>query len=164
MAQDTTITDKKTIQVTQEGLDELKEELAQLKTVKLPAVIERVATARSYGDLKENAEYHAAKEEQDFVETRIDKIEEIIGNAQVVKQTRSQTKVGMGSQVKVTKKGQKTKTLTFQLVGEYESEPEEGKISAASPLGKALLGKKKGDKITVTTPGGEVEYELLEIK
>jgi len=153
----------KTIQVTQEGLAELQAELEELKTIKLPKVIERVAVARAHGDLSENAEYSAAKEEQQFVETRISEIEDILDRAEVVKHTTSQTKIGIGSLVTTQAKGKKNHK-TFEIVGEFESDPMGGKISAASPLGKALMGKKKGDVAKFAAPGGMVEYEVLEIK
>jgi transcription elongation factor GreA len=154
----------KTIQITQEGLAELKEELRELVEVKLPAVVDRVAKAREYGDLSENSEYHSAKEDQTFIETRIDEIQGVLANAKVVKNTTSSTKIGMGSTVVLTVKGKSAKKQTITLVGEYEADPTEGKISQASPLGQALLGKKKGDKATVSAPAGEIEYEILDIK
>lgn len=155
----------KTIQVTQEGLEELQRELKELVEVKLPANVERVSKAREYGDLAENAEYHSAKEDQTLIETRIDEIEKILAMAQVVQNTRSSTKVGMGSTVVVciTSK-KKSKPQTFTIVGEFEAIPSEGKVSSVSPLGKALMGKKKGDVVMVNAPAGEVEYEILEIK
>lgn len=153
----------KTIQLTQEGLNELKEELRELTEEKLPAVVDRVAKAREYGDLSENSEYHSAKEDQTLIETRIDEIQSVIANAQVVKNTTSNNKVGMGSTVTYAVSG-KSKKQTITIVGEYEADPTEGKISQASPLGQALMGKKKGEKATVTAPAGEIEYEILEIK
>lgn len=150
------------VELTQEGFEELKEELQDLEK-KLEEVIDRVATARSYGDLKENAEYHDAKAEQEFTETRIDQVKEALAKAKVVKKTRSSTKVGIGSQVKVVKQGKKSKKQTFTIVGEFQSDPEEGKISVASPLGKALLGKKKSEIVKVETPGGQNEYLIEEI-
>lgn len=153
----------KTIQLTQEGLNELKEELRELTEEKLPAVVDRVAKAREYGDLSENSEYHSAKEDQTLIETRIDEIQAVIANAQVVKNTTSHNKIGMGSTVVYSVNG-KAKKQTITIVGEYEADPTEGKISQASPLGQALMGKKKGEKATVTAPAGEIEYEILEIK
>lgn len=153
----------KTIQLTQDGLNELKEELRELTEVKLPAIIDRVAKAREYGDLSENSEYHSAKEDQTLIETRIDEIQAVIANAQVVRNTTSNIKIGMGSTVVYSVKG-KSKKLTITIVGEYEADPTVGKISQASPLGQALMGKKKGEKATVTAPAGEIEYEILEIK
>lgn len=155
-----TATDR--IELTKNGLEDLKEELRELKEEKLPAVIRRVAEAREYGDLSENAEYHDAKDEQRLVETRIDEIEDILAQAKVVNTTRSTTKVGVGSSVDIRKKGNKT-VKTVHIVGEYEANPLENKISSASPLGKALMGKKKGDTVKVKAPSGDVEYEIVKI-
>lgn len=152
------------VQLTSEGLEELQLELKDLIEVRLPAVIDRVAKAREYGDLSENAEYTSAKEDQTLLEARIEEIEAILANAQVVQQTRSTTKVGMGSQVTVNIVGKKGKKVTMTVVGEFEAEPGENKISSVSPLGKALMGTKKGDKVKVTAPAGEIEYEVVEIK
>ncbi len=157
-------TNNKQIQVTKEGLEELKAELQELKEVKLPSVIKRVAAARAHGDLSENAEYHDSKEEQQFVETRISEIEDVIERAVVVKQTKSQTKVGVGSTVTVTIKGKSGKQKMFHIVGEFEADPMEGKISSVSPIGKALMGKKKGDEVAVEIPAGTVTYVVEEIK
>ena len=118
------------IELTKNGLEELKEEVRQLKEDKLPAVIKRVAEAREYGDLSENAEYHDAKDEQRLIETRIDEIEDILAQAKVVNTTRSTTKVGVGSNIVVRKSSGK-KTLSIQIVGEFEADPLENKISAA---------------------------------
>lgn len=155
--------DKNTIELTKEGLEELRSELAELKEIKLTAVIKRVSKAREYGDLSENAEYHAAKEEQEFLETRIEEIEDIISRAVVIKNTRSQSKIGVGSVVTVTKKGSKDKKV-FTIVGEFEANPLENKISSVSPLGKALVGKKKGDTTEVKAPAGIMEYTIKDIK
>lgn len=154
----------KAIQVTKQGLDELNAELAELVEVKLPAVIKRVGIARSHGDLSENAEYQNAREDQQLVEARIAEIENIISHATVVKSTTSTTKVGIGSVVTVSLKTSKTKKFTYHIVGEFEANPQEGKISSDSPLGRALMGKKKGDEATVKAPAGEVVYLIAEIK
>jgi len=130
------------ISVTQQGLDELREELAELIQVKLPKIIERVSNAREQGDLSENADYQSAKDEQSIVQARIDEIEEILS----------------------TKMGKVKKKLTFTVVGEFESNPEEGKISSSSPVGLALLGKKKGEDIVVKAPAGELHYHIEEIQ
>ncbi|MCB9800698.1 MAG: transcription elongation factor GreA [Pseudomonadales bacterium] len=151
------------IELTKEGLDELTQELSELKEQKLVAVIKRVAKAREYGDLSENAEYHSAKEEQEFIETRIEEIEGIIARSVVVKNTRSKSTIGVGSTVVVSKKGSKDKK-TLYVVGEFEANPTEGKISVGSPLGEALVGKKKGDKAVFNAPAGEIEYRIVEIK
>lgn len=152
------------IQLTQEGLEELKTELSELKDEKLPRIIERVASAREQGDLSENADYHNAKQEQNLIETRISEIEDILANATVVQNTTSHTQVGIGSRVEVTLSGKSGKTFTYEIVGEFEADPEEGKVSAVSPLGKALIGKKKGEKASVQAPAGEVAYVIKNIK
>ncbi len=152
-----------TIELTKEGFDELQAELAELRDVKLPAVIARVAKAREHGDLSENAEYHSAQDDQQLIETRIAEIDSILSKAKVVQHTKSSLKVGIGSKVEVKKKGAK-KGTTFSIVGEYESNPAEGKISSVSPLGKALIGKKKGDTVQVEAPSGTISYEILQIK
>jgi transcription elongation factor GreA len=153
----------KTIQLTQEGLEELQAELRELTEVKLPAVIARVAKAREYGDLAENAEYHSARDDQNLIETRISEIEDILSRAEVVKHTRSTTVVGMGSHVTVSIVG-KSKKMKLQIVGEFEADPTEGKVSSVSPLGAALMNKKKGDTVTVAAPAGEVKYKVEEVK
>ena len=154
----------KTINLTQQGLEELKAELQQLVDVKLPEVIKRVAMARSHGDLSENAEYQNAREEQQLTEARISEIEDILSKAKVVKQTTSHIKVGIGSTVVVALKDKNKKRLTYHVVGEFEADPLEGKISSDSPIGRALMDKKKGDEITVVAPAGDVIYTITEIK
>ncbi|MCC6711595.1 MAG: transcription elongation factor GreA [Candidatus Pacebacteria bacterium] len=152
------------IQLTLEGLEELKSELRELKDKKLPKVIARVAAAREQGDLSENADYHSAKEEQNFVETRISEIEDIISRAEVAKNGKDKSKVSIGSRVEVAVKGKAGKTFTYEIVGEFEADPEEGKISSVSPIGKALLGKKKGESATVKAPAGEVTYQIENVQ
>lgn len=151
------------VELTKEGLAELQQELLQLEEVKLPEAIERVSTAREHGDLSENSEYHSARSDKELIETRIDEIQSVLEKAIVVTSTKSHLKVGIGSSVTVKKQGDK-KNKTYTIVGEYESDPQENKISAASPLGKALIGKKPGDKVMVKAPSGEVEYTIIEIK
>lgn len=151
------------IELTKEGLEEITAELRELVDVKLPAVINRVAKAREHGDLSENAEYHSARDDQQLLQARIDELQNIIDNAVVVKNTKSQNKVGMGSVVVITKIGTK-KEKTIQIVGEFEADPTANKISVGSPLGIAVLGKKKGDTVIVKAPAGEIEYEIINIK
>jgi transcription elongation factor GreA len=154
----------KPIQLTNAGLEELKSELAKLKDTDLPEVINRVANARTHGDLSENSEYHNAKEDQQLIETRISEIEDILSRATVVKATKNTNKVGVGSTVECYLKTDKKKRFTFHMVGEYEAVPAEGKISSVSPLGKALFNKKKGDEVRVEAPAGEVVYVIKDIK
>lgn len=151
------------IELTKEGLAELQDELKTLEEVKLPDAIDRVATAREHGDLSENSEYHSARDDKELIETRIDEIKTVIEKATLVTATKSHQKVGIGSQVTIKKSTEKTKK-TVLIVGEYESDPLQNKISIASPLGKALAGKKLGDKAIVKAPMGEAEYTILAIK
>lgn len=151
------------IELTQEGLDELKLELKELREVKLPAIIERVARAREYGDLAENAEYHNARDEQQLLEARIEEIEAIIAKAKVVQLTRSTQKVGMGSSVEVLEHGKK-KSFSVTIVGEFEADPLTWKVSSVSPLGKALMSRKKGDEVTVEAPAGATTYTIKSIE
>lgn len=128
---------------------------------KRPALIERVATARSHGDLMENSEYTAAREDLAFVEGRMEEIEELVNKAKLIKNTGGNGQVKLGCKVTVKVSG---KAQTFELVGEWEANPLEQKISHTSPLGQALIGKKKGEKVEIEAPAGKVTYHILEIK
>jgi len=147
--------------LTEEGLADLKAELADLKEVKMPKVVARIANARDQGDLSENSDYHSALDEQAMLNARIDQIENVIDNAKVVKE-QSGHLVTLGSKVQLEQLTSKKK-YTYSLVGQYESDPQEGKISIESPVGKSLLGKKKGEKTVVETPAGKVEYSILDV-
>jgi transcription elongation factor GreA len=151
------------IQLTPQGLNDLKAELQSLLEEQIPEVIKRVALARGHGDLSENAEYQNAREEQQLLEARAAEIEEIISKAKVVQNTKSSTTIGMGTTAKVSIKGKKGKTFTYTIVGEFEANPLEGKISSDSPIGKALVGSKKGQIVVVQAPAGKVEYLIDEI-
>ena len=153
-----TINDK--IQFTAQGLLEIKAELEALKATKLPATIERVARARDFGDLSENAEYHAAKEELSFIEGRVEELEGIILRSQVVKDKKKNDSVGICCKVTVTISG---KEHTYEIVGEWEADPLKKKISHTSPLGQALVGKKKGEKVEFEAPAGKVIYQIKKI-
>ena len=147
--------------VTSEGLKELKLELKTLVEVKRPELIERVATARAHGDLSENSEYSAARQDLAFVEGRIEELEELIAKAQIIRNTKNANHiVKLGSKVVLKVNG---KSQTFELVGEWGANPLEQKISHTSPLGKALLGKKKGDQVEIDAPAGKVKYHILKI-
>jgi transcription elongation factor GreA len=149
------------VYVTGEGLKELKEELRVLAEKKRPALIERVATARGHGDLTENSEYTAAREDLAFVEGRIEEIEVLIAKAKLIKNSHSDNnKVALGCKVTVKVNG---KEQTFEVVGEWEADPLEQKISHTSPLGQALLGKGKGEKVEIEAPAGKVTYHILKI-
>lgn len=149
---------KKTFQITEDGKKELELELEGLKSQR-GAIAEKISNARDFGDLSENAEYDAAREEQGLVESRIAEIEEILLNAEIIS-SGSKTKVGLGSKVEL-KTGDNTKVYT--VVGPVEADPLEGKISNESPIGVALFGKKVGDSATITTPKGELTYEIVKI-
>ncbi|HPS40611.1 MAG TPA: transcription elongation factor GreA [Candidatus Woesebacteria bacterium] len=151
-----------TITITQTGFEELQQELFELKTTKMPKVIERISNAREQGDLSENADYHSARDERDILQARINEIEEILLKSKVASVQTSDV-VSLGSIVVLEVVG-KNKKITYQMSGEYESNPAEGKISIESPVGKALLNKSKGDKVEVQTPAGQVTYKILEIK
>lgn len=152
--------DAKKIYLTKEGLDELKKEHEELIKVKRPDVLERVSQARSMGDLSENAEYVAAREELSFIDGRIDELEELIKQAVLIQETHSKGQVKLGSTVTVNIKGKKD---VFTVVGEWEADPHEKKISHESPLGKALLGKKVGEKVEVEAPAGIVIYTIASV-
>lgn len=150
----------KTFHLTAEGLEELKAELAELKDVKLPNLIDRVSAAREQGDLSENSEYHAARDELSFIEGRVEELEELISKAKVVENHGSDT-VRVGS--KVTVKSDHGEHI-YHIVGKYEADPMNKKISDESPLGKALLGKKVGHAVEYEAPVGRIIYEVLEVK
>ena len=143
------------------GLQKLQEELKVLINDKRKEVIERIREAAAHGDLSENADYAQAREEQSFIEGRISEIEEIIKNAEIITQNSHGTTVTIGSTVTIKASGQEKKYL---IVGSNEANPKEGKISNESLVGKALLGKKAGNKFKVTTPAGEIDYEILTIE
>lgn len=146
--------------LTQEGLTKLSEELKHLINDKRKEVIERIREAVAHGDLSENADYAQAREEQSFIEGRIQEIEDMIKNAEIITASSQHNNVTIGSTI-VVKVGDKEKTYT--IVGSNEANPLEGKISNESIVGKALLGKKIHDKVSVQTPAGESEYEIVSI-
>jgi transcription elongation factor GreA len=151
---------KKTYRLTQEGVDELKAELKGL-VAQRPQVAERIKHARELGDLSENAEYQTAREEQDRLETRISELDHVLLNAQIIKKTKSDGHVRLGSSVTLKNGG---KALEYQIVGTMEADPSAGKVSDESPIGKALLGKQVGDKAEIKTPAGVHTYKVVEIK
>ena len=148
----------KKFQITNEGKKELTAELEQLKS-RRGSIAEKIAAARDYGDLSENAEYDAAREEQGLVESRIAEIEDILQNAEIIKASRKST-IGLGSKVEL-KNG--SKLITYHIVGPVEANPLEGRISNESPIGVALEGKKVDDEATVSTPKGDVTYQIVKI-
>ncbi len=148
------------VQFTQEGFDKLKDEHDKLKgSVREKAVI-RLQTARSMGDLSENSEYTAAKEDLAFVEGRIRELEELMKQAEIVQHEPTSTGVDIGDTVTVEVNGTKDK---FQIVGEFEANPLEKKLSTTSPIGKALLGKKMGESVQVHVPAGTITYKIVSV-
>ena len=151
--------------ITSQGLTKIKKELEELKNIKRPKIIEAIAEARGHGDLKENAEYHAAKEEQSKIEGRIIEINDLIARANVIDVTNLEKKetVIFGSTVDlIDLKNNKKKT--YKIVGKDEADLAKNLIYFKSPIGKALIGKNKKDLITVTTPSGEKKFEIMEVK
>jgi len=153
------------VPLTVKGAEKLRAELEELKTVVRPRIIAAIATAREHGDLKENAEYHAAREQQSFAEGRIKEIEAKLSNAQIIDVTKLDPsgKVVFGATVEIEDLDAE-KTVIYQIVGEDEANIKEGRISIGSPIARALIGKEVGDIVTVKAPGGNVEYEILSIQ
>ena len=151
--------------MTLEGEALLKEELQRLKFEERPSVIDAIATAREFGDLKENAEYHAAKEQQSLIEARIKDIEIKLSNSQVIDLSKIEPsdKVIFGTTVLI-KDFSDSSQITYKIVGADEADIKEGKISVISPVAKSLIGKFEGDTLKVETPGGTKEYEIINVK
>lgn len=152
--------DKNTKYITKEGLEKLKKELEELINIKRPKTVEMLSISRSQGDLSENAGYHSAREELQFIDSRIAEIENIIKFSVV--QNGSSSKITVGSTVVVTEVSN-NQEFTYTLVGASEANPMEGKISHESPLGAALLDKKIGDIVTISTPAGELKYKITKL-
>ncbi len=150
---------KKQFYLTKEGADELKAELGVLVAQRGP-IAERIKTAREFGDLAENAEYSSARQEQEHVEGRIAEIENILQNLEIIKKPKGDSKVQLGSLVKLKNDG---KTKEFRIVGTVEADPMNGKISDESPIGQALLGKTEGDKVEIKTPAETALYKIVDI-
>lgn len=147
--------------LTQEGLEKLNSELKFLINEKRKEVIERIREAAAHGDLSENADYAQAREEQSFIEGRIQEIEDMIKNAEIIHTSSHNNSVTIGSTIKVKVQGTEK---TYTIVGSNEANPNEGKISNESLVGKVLLGKRIGEKAKVQTPAGEIEYEIVSIE
>lgn len=156
----TVTTLNQTVQLTKDGHADLVKELSELQNSKRPAAVTRVQTAREFGDLSENAEYHAAREELNFIDGRIEELEEILSRAKVIAAPKTNGVVGIGCKVTVSVDGQ---THVFHVVGEWEANPAEKKISHDSPLGKALIGKRVGEKVEVDAPAGMIVYTIKKI-
>jgi len=148
------------IQLTTEGHKELKAELEELTTIKRPAAVLRLSKARSMGDLAENSEYHAAKEELAFADGRVREVEAILKQAEVVETNKSSTVVALGSKVELKSVDGKE---MYDIVGEFEANPIEKKLSSTSPLGQALMGRNVGETIEVTAPAGKKTYTVVAI-
>lgn len=150
--------------MTPEGHEALQEELKNLKTVERPAIVKAIAAAREHGDLSENAEYHAARERQSFVEGRIGELEDTTKRAEIIDTTKLKGKiVRFGAKVKLADE-ETDEENTYQLVGEFEADIEKRKISIMSPLGKALIGREIGDSVEVTTPNGVRYFEVVSVR
>lgn len=151
------------IPFTKEGLEKVKAELDHIKKIERPNNIRAIEEARAHGDLSENAEYHAAKEKQSFLEGKIAELETVIGQAEVVDMENGPTDRAVFGRTVLLYNIDTDEEVRYQLLGPYESEPENGKISVKSPIGQALIGSEVGDEIKVKTPGGIQEFEVLEI-
>ena len=151
--------------ITVKGLENLKSELEDLKNVQRPKVVEAIAEARSHGDLKENAEYHAAKEQQALIESRVVAINDLIARANVIDVTKIENngKVIFGSTVKLQDL-ETNKKINYKLVGQDEADIKKNLIFFKSPIGKALVGKDKGEMVIVNTPSGEKNFEILDVE
>lgn len=151
------------IPMTRGGFIALDDELKNLKTVDRPAVIRDIAEARAHGDLSENAEYHAARERQSFIEGRIKELEAIISRAEVIDPSRFTGAIKFGATVTLVDETS-SEARTYQIVGEVEANIENGLLNIRSPLARALIGKEEGDSVEVRTPGGEKSYEILNVR
>ncbi|HIC99792.1 MAG TPA: transcription elongation factor GreA [Piscirickettsiaceae bacterium] len=151
--------------MTKEGADKLKAELKQLKQEARPRIAQAIAEAREHGDLKENAEYHAAREQQGLIEARIRQIEGILAHAQVIDVTKlnADGKVVFGATVHLLNLDTDEEVI-YKIVGDEEADLAHGKISVNSPIARALIGKEEGDEITVQAPGGNVDYEIIQVE
>ena len=151
------------IPFTEIGLNKLKKEMAELKSIERPAVIKAIAEAREHGDLSENAEYHAAREKQGFIEGRLLELENVISRAEVIDLSKIRgDRVTFGTSVKLVDEETEEEKI-FHIVGQYEANLEMGKISTSSPIVKGIIGKSAGDSAEVATPGGKKFYEILSI-
>lgn len=150
------------IPMTRAGFDKLDSELKHLKSVERPAIIRAISEAREHGDLSENAEYHSAKEKQSFIEGRVKELEGAISLADVIDPTKMSGAIKFGATIHLVDEDT-DEEKTYQIVGEYEADIENGKLNIKSPLARAMIGKEEGDSVEVRTPGGERSYEILKI-
>ena len=152
------------VPMTASGHEALESELKQLKTIDRPETIRMIASAREHGDLSENAEYHAAKERQSFIETRVIQLEDLISRSQVIDPaTLDGITVKFGATVRVVDEDTEEESQ-YQIVGDHEADVKQGRIAISSPIARALIGKETGDSVDVNTPGGGRSYEILEVK
>jgi transcription elongation factor GreA len=151
------------IPITRGGLERLKEELSRFERIERPANIRAIEEARGHGDLSENAEYHAAKERQGFIEAKINELRTVIGQSEVIETDSHPADRAVFGRTVLLYDLQTEGEVRYQLVGPYESEPEQGRISVTSPIGQALIGAQVGDEVQVRTPAGLQSYEVLEI-
>lgn len=153
------------VPLTVSGAAKLRAELERLKSKDRPKVIEAIATARAHGDLKENAEYHAAREQQSFIEGRIQEIEAKLSNSEIIDVTKVDAagRVVFGATVDLANL-ETDQEITYQIVGEDEADIKNGLISVSSPIARALIGKEEGDVVVVQAPGGDKEYEVLQVR
>ncbi|MFV0384175.1 transcription elongation factor GreA [Paracoccus sp. (in: a-proteobacteria)] len=151
------------IPMTRSGFQSLEKELTELKSKDRPAVIRQIAEAREHGDLSENAEYHAAREKQGFIEGRIKELESILSRTEVIDPARLSGSVKFGATVHLIDEDTEEER-TYQIVGEAEADIERGLLNMRSPLARALIGKDEGDSVEVTTPGGQRSYEILSVR
>ncbi len=151
--------------LTSQGAERLREELKRLKKVDRPRIIDAIAEARAHGDLSENAEYHAAREEQGFIEGRIKELDNALGQAQIIDPTTLDTggRIVFGATVELLNIST-DEEVTYQIVGDLESDIEKSRISISSPIARALIGKEEGDEVDVQTPAGVTTYEILSVK
>lgn len=153
--------DNDKIKLTKKGFENLQEELESLEEEKRPKMVKRLSEARAEGDLSENSDYTNAREELEFLDGRISELEEVLKRAEVVESNGDTEHVAVGTKVRVGVDGSEH---TYDIVGEWEADPKEKKISHTSPLGQALVGKKVGEKVEVEAPAGKISYKVLEIK
>ena len=152
------------VPMTEAGHAAMTSEIKHLKSVERPRIIKAIEEARSHGDLSENAEYHAAKEQQGWLEARVAELEDKISRAEVIDVTKlSGDTVKFGAEVTLVDEDTEEKAA-YQIVGEFEADVKKGKISVASPIARAIIGKKKGDSVEVNTPGGGKSYEILNVR
>jgi transcription elongation factor GreA len=151
--------------LTRHGAEKLREDLKRLKTVERPRVIQAIAEARAHGDLSENAEYHAAREQQGFIEGRIKDIEHALSHCEIIDVTRlpASSRVVFGATVQLEDQGDGAE-LSYQIVGEFEADARAGLISISSPIARALVGKSAGDVVEVAVPGGTKAYEIVAVR